>query len=181
VLDVGCGAGRVSLHLQERGHEVVAIDESPLAVEVARRRGVRDARAVSLAAIDASFGQFDTVLILRNNFGLAGPPGETTALLDRLAVLTTAGGRIITDSVDPARTGDPLFRADLLPVTHHASPVTTPRYRVRWRQYATPWFRYLMFAPKEFERLVAGSNSGWRVRRVIDDGSPRYLVVLEKA
>src|SRR6476619_1019645 len=27
VLDVGCGAGRVSLHLQTRGHEVVAIDE----------------------------------------------------------------------------------------------------------------------------------------------------------
>src|SRR5690242_8898085 len=34
VLDVGCGAGRVSLHLQARGHDVVAIDESPLAIEV---------------------------------------------------------------------------------------------------------------------------------------------------
>ena len=44
VLDVGCGAGRVVLHLQEQGHDVVAIDESPLAVDVARRRGVRDAR-----------------------------------------------------------------------------------------------------------------------------------------
>ena len=33
VLDVGCGAGRVALHLQARGHEVVAIDLSPLAVE----------------------------------------------------------------------------------------------------------------------------------------------------
>jgi 2-polyprenyl-3-methyl-5-hydroxy-6-metoxy-1,4-benzoquinol methylase len=30
VLDVGCGAGRVALHLQARGHEVVAIDLSPL-------------------------------------------------------------------------------------------------------------------------------------------------------
>ena len=44
VLDVGCGAGRVGLHLQERGHDVVGIDLSPLAVEVSRRRGVRDAR-----------------------------------------------------------------------------------------------------------------------------------------
>ena len=62
-----------SLLLQERGREVVAIDESPLAVEVARRRGVVDARALSLADVDASLGLFDTVLIVRNNMGLGGP------------------------------------------------------------------------------------------------------------
>ena len=34
VLDVGCGAGRVSLYLQDQGHQVLAIDNSPLAVKV---------------------------------------------------------------------------------------------------------------------------------------------------
>src|SRR5918999_4203989 len=45
-LDVGCGAGRVALYLQKRGVRVTAIDNSPLAIKAARRRGVGDARLV---------------------------------------------------------------------------------------------------------------------------------------
>jgi 2-polyprenyl-3-methyl-5-hydroxy-6-metoxy-1,4-benzoquinol methylase len=52
VLDVGCGAGRHSLEAQRRGFGVVAIDLSPGAVEVCRRRGVRDVRLRPLAAVD---------------------------------------------------------------------------------------------------------------------------------
>ena len=83
VLDVGCAAGRVSLLLQERGCEVVAIDESPLAVDVARRRGVKDARRSPLPTWTRRSGLFDTVLIVRNNMGLGGPDGAA-ALLERL-------------------------------------------------------------------------------------------------
>ena len=32
VLDAGCGPGRVALYLQQRGHSVLAVDNSPLAV-----------------------------------------------------------------------------------------------------------------------------------------------------
>jgi len=110
VLDVGCGAGRVSLHLQERGHEVLAIDESPLAIEVAKRRGVKNAAVLSLAAVDASLGLFDTFLLIRNNFGLIGAEGDAARLLRRLAAITGARGRIITDSVDPERIENPAFR-----------------------------------------------------------------------
>ena len=167
-LDVGCAAGRASLHLQARGQEVVAIDESPLAVEVARRRGVTDARALALADATAEVlgGLFDTVLVLRNNLGLAGDLEAAPAALRRLAALTGPGGRLVTDSVHPDRL-DPLSRG-----SGH------DRYRVRWRQYASPWFRYLMLTPGEVEALVAGSP--WRIERLVDDGSPRYGIVLAR-
>jgi SAM-dependent methyltransferase len=177
VLDVGCGAGRVSLHLQTRGHEVVAIDESPLAIDVATRRGVTHALVRSLADVDRSLGVFETILLLRNNFGLVGTERSAPRLLRRLTALTTDRGQIITDSVDPERIADPVFRSYGL----RDDPALRPRaqrYRVRWQHYATPWFYYLMFSPAEMEQLVAGT--GWRVRRVIDDGSPRFAVVLEK-
>ena len=61
VLDVGCGAGRVGLHLQAQGYEVVGIDNSPLAVEVCRRRGVKDARLLSVTQIGPQLGQFGNV------------------------------------------------------------------------------------------------------------------------
>ena len=70
VLDVGAGAGRVPLHLQEKGHDAVAIDASPGTTEVCRRRGVRDARVMRIEDVDESLGIFDTVIMFGNNLGL---------------------------------------------------------------------------------------------------------------
>ena len=52
VLDIGCGAGRHSLYLQERGHDVLGIDVSPLAIEICKQRGVRRTRLLSIDDID---------------------------------------------------------------------------------------------------------------------------------
>lgn len=158
-LDVGCGAGRIALHLQARGHDVVAIDTSPLALEVCRRRGVKRTETRSLTNLDG-LGAFDTVLILRNNLGLAG---TTAKGLRALAAHTTERARIVTDSVDPTR---------------HPDPANGRRFRVRYRDRATPWFRYLMLTPAELESQTAGT--GWTVARVITDEMPRYVAVLER-
>jgi SAM-dependent methyltransferase len=101
VLDVGCGAGRVALELQERGHEVVAIDVSPGAVAVCRRRGVRDARVLSLARVGPGLGRFGTVVMFGNNFGLFGSAEGAERRVVRGDGVARRGGRVAARAARP--------------------------------------------------------------------------------
>lgn len=100
---MGCGGGRVCLHLQERGLRVVGIDSSPGAVAICRRRGVSDARVLAIDAIDDSLGLFDTVVMLGQNFGMLGSRTRARSLLGRFARLTTPRGRIVAETFDPSQ------------------------------------------------------------------------------
>jgi SAM-dependent methyltransferase len=177
VLDVGCGAGRVCLHVQERGGEVVGIDLSPGAIEVCRRRGVRDARVMAIEDLDDSLGPIDTVVMLGNNLGLLAAAGKGRELLRRLHELTTDRGRIVGESRDVTTTTDPAHLAYQRANVERGRLPGQLRLRVRHRTAATPWFDYLMVSPEELARIVDGT--GWRVARVLDSDDT-YVAVLEK-
>ena len=178
VLDVGAGAGRVALHLQERGHEVVAIDVSPLAVEVCRRRGVRDARLVDIHDVDEGVGSLDTVVMLGNNFGLFGSAEGAAQLLPRLHALTSPRGRIVAESRDPYETDDPDHLAYQQWNRDRGRMPGQLRLRVRHRTYASPWFDYLIVSREEMEALA--DDTGWHVARFLTGDAGVYVAVLEK-
>jgi hypothetical protein len=52
------------------------------------------------------------------------------------------------------------------------------RLRVRYRQYATPWYDVLFASREEVAGLAQGT--GWVASRFVDDG-PGYVAVLERA
>lgn len=52
------------------------------------------------------------------------------------------------------------------------------RLRVRYRNYASPWFDYLIVSPQELEALIEGT--GWCIRRIIE-GEPVYVAVLDRS
>lgn len=98
ILDVGAGSGCHSLALAHMGKEVVAIDISPLSVEVMKERGV-DARTINL--YDEGFKEkFDTVLMLMNGTGIIGNFDNMPAFFTRMKQLLNPGGSIILDSSD---------------------------------------------------------------------------------
>ena len=105
VLDIGAGAGRLALHFQSLGWPVVAVDLSPGAVEVCRRRGVVDARLGDLRDPPTDKA-WSTILLMCGNLGLAGGWDETRQLLSRLHQIAAPEAVILADSVDPTRLDD---------------------------------------------------------------------------
>jgi SAM-dependent methyltransferase len=178
VLDVGCGGGRVCLHLQTRGLEVVGIDSSPGAIECCRRRGVRNARVLGLDAIDASLGSFDTIVFLGQNFGMLGSRGRARRILTRLASVTTPRGRIVAETFDPHGVDDPIQQRYLDRNRRRKRMPGQLRVRIRYRELTTPWLDWLQVSPRELTELLDGT--GWRLSRTLGD-SPSYVAIIDRA
>jgi SAM-dependent methyltransferase len=90
VLDLGCGTGRVALHLARRGHEVTGLDRDPELVAAFERRAAGlPARAVEADARDFQLGA---------EFALALAPMQLVQLLDcaaeRLALLSCVASHL---------------------------------------------------------------------------------------
>jgi SAM-dependent methyltransferase len=178
-LDVGCGAGRVALYLQERGLRVTAIDNSPLAIRTARKRGVKGARLFSFGELRLlAPRKFDSVVMFGNNFGLFGSYRNAKKLLGQLRPITGDRAVVLAESLNPYKTDD---RAHLEYQRRNRSRGRMSgqiRIRIRFRDCLGPWFDYLLVSPAEMKDIL--KDTGWNMRRTIDDGGPSYVAVIEK-
>ena len=183
-LDVGCGAGRVALHLQDKGIGVVSIDSSPLAIKVCRLRGVRDARLASLEDFikNGRPGAFDTVIMFGNNFGVLENLEKGKRLLKELHKTTKENGLIIAESRDPYINDDPVHAGYYKRNIEGGKLPGQIRMRIRFLQYSTGWFDYILAAKGEMEGILSGT--GWRVIKYIDDpdfsNNGEYIAVIGK-
>ena len=179
VLDIGAGAGRHALFLQERGCTVTALDVSPRAAEVCKRRGVRGVFAGTVEQLALTQpAPFDVFLLLGNNLGLLRDREYGVRLLALLASMAKAGAVLVGTCLDPYRSGDPEHLA------YHDANRAAGRMpgevtlRIRHRRRATPWMTYLFLSPDELQSLLVGTD-----RRIVDRLSvgPVYGVRMTRA
>jgi SAM-dependent methyltransferase len=111
-VDLGCGAGRHTVHLADRSADVLAVDVSDRMLAVARterdrptiryeRRGVLDVRPAE--------GPFDLVLSVHTLFHV----GDPATVLPHVRSLVAPGGTVvIADIVDPGGWATPEFHQE---------------------------------------------------------------------
>lgn len=180
VVDVGCGAGRVTLHLQQRGFDVVGVDESVLAIRAARRRGVEQAWCMPVEALAPLIGSFETIVLYGNNFGIFGTPARLRRVLARWAEATPPTARILAESTNAYCGGAPALDRGYYHRNRQRGRLPgSVRLRIRYRNSVGPWFDWLFVSRAEMRTLLRGT--GWRPTRIIGDRPSRpYVAVLEK-
>jgi SAM-dependent methyltransferase len=171
VLDVGAGAGRHALALEERGLEVVAIDLSPLSTALCRERGVGDARTCDVMTLDSEgpLGRFDTIFFGMQTIGVAGGVAPLTRLLERLKSCLSPGGEILADSsaLREPWEGDASDQS-----ATRGEIVLSTRYR-GWRGEPFPWL-YLA----EADLADVARRAGFDMETLGRIESGEYLVAL---
>lgn len=177
VLDIGLGAGRHSLYLQEHGFQVVGIDNSPLAVEVSRLRGVKECLIMDLHNLKFPDISFNTVLMLGANLGL-GDIDVVQSYLSRLYEITTPDGIIIGNTRDPLKTDNLRHLAYHEMNRRRGKPPGLVKVRICFQGKCGGWFDFLMIGEDLLAEII--KPTGWSIKKFYRSVNSDYITILNK-
>lgn len=179
VLDVGCGAGRHALYLQEKGSDVTGIDNSPGAIKVCKLRGLKKAMVRPIDEIDKfKVNSFDTIQMFGNNFGLFGNRKNARKILKKMARITSPEARIIAETLNPYKTDNSFHLPYLRANRRRGRMGGQIKMRVRFGKTIGEWFDYLFVSPVEMQEIIGDSD--WQIEEFLDAQEANYIAVIKK-
>ncbi|MGH9390628.1 MAG: class I SAM-dependent methyltransferase [Vicinamibacteria bacterium] len=99
VLDIGCGAGRTTIGLEERGYQVVGIDLSPNLLALARRRfGALRFHRGDAASLPYRSSSFDAALFSYNGIDCIYPVQSRIRCMQEVFRVLRPGGPFLLSS-----------------------------------------------------------------------------------
>ncbi len=177
VLDIGCGAGRVSLYLQNQGFSVIGIDLAPGAIEACKKKGLKEAYVMSASDLDFPTNTFDTIIMYGNNFGVVGEEQNIIRMLQRAYEISKPEGIIIAGSSDVQQTEDQSNLAYQRRNLEKNRPRGLVKLRVKYKDLIGDWIELRLASPEEMRNLA--ERTGWKLSRVYQSGAA-YVGILTK-
>jgi len=176
IVDMGAGGGRASSVIHNQGLHVIALDVSPGAIEVCRRRGIPHTFLGTVQDLAfAGVRSFDTFLCLGANLGLIGHSHKADAFFESLRRLGSPDVRLVGTMLNPYVTDVPAHLAYHEANRAASRPAGAVRIRIRYQLAATPWFEVLWAAPEELDATARAF--GWRLVDAFELG-PAYAAEL---
>ncbi len=176
VLDAGAGSGDHARVLQARGFRVTALDVSPLAVAVQRKRGIRDARRGDVFTLEDE--TYDTVLMMMNGIGLVGDLAGLERFLAGVPRLLRPGGQVILDSTDLRRSTDAGERRAMAAREAEGRYGGEVRFRMEYQGRTGAPFPWLFVDP---DTLAGRAEAhGWTAKVLRTEPEGEYLARLER-
>ena len=174
VLDIGAGAGRHSLVLQERGLAVCAIDIVPECVEVMKRRGVREALCADVLEFDG--GPFETLMGAMNGLTMVQTLERLPAFLRGIRRLTSSHGQFLVDSTDLRCSSDAALKTLIEKKVRAGNYFGELTARLEYKNRTGTLFRELFVDPETLRDVAL--DAGWNCEVVISQDNGRYLARL---
>jgi ubiquinone/menaquinone biosynthesis C-methylase UbiE len=177
VLDVGAGTGLHSLHLQNQGLPICAIDISPEACEIMRKRGVNEVGCSDIS--DFQDEPFDTILILGRSIGMVENIAGLDHFLTDIHRLVKPNGQILLNSLNVTCTSNPVHLAYHEANRRAGRYVGEIRLQFEYKGIKGPIHGWLQ---ADSETLSThASKAGWSCEILLREDDGNYLARLTKA
>ena len=175
ILDLGSGAGRHSIYLQNKGKSVLAFDNSAGALEVCKKRGVKNTQLGSIFDLGKLDKKFDSILLFGHNLFLSGSPDNLLNILQIFHDITTVDGNVIFDYRSPIPTDNSIHQAYHKKNQGQGLPVGQLRFRLRYLDKNSDWIDF--YLPTRDELIELLNISGWEITHELIEDSMHYLVI----
>ncbi len=179
ILDIGAGAGRISLELQNQGFNVTALDISPGCIEVCKMRGIKNCyNADIISFLKETTFKYDTFIFFGCNFGILGNVSETKKMLTSLYEVSDMDSVILAQSCSPYILKD---EKNILYRQKNRQQMRLPgqvRMRIGYDDFLSDWFEFLYVSLYEMKRILKGT--GWFIESFIESDNGIYVAKIKK-
>ncbi|MEQ8926749.1 MAG: methyltransferase domain-containing protein [Fulvivirga sp.] len=165
ILDIGAGAGALTLNLHNNGFDITAVETSEVGCYIMSHEGAKNIICDDYRNITE---KFDTLLLMMNGFGLCEKLENIPQFLNSLKSLLKKDGQVIVDSSDVS------YIAEEMPKNRYYGEV---EFCYEYEGILGDWFNWL-YIHSELLQSEAAKN-GWSCEIVFTDDNDQYLAVLK--
>lgn len=174
ILDVGAGMGSHTLYLQENKMDVTALELSPMACEVIKKRGVKNVINEDFYNLPSEI-KYDSILFLMNGIGIAQSIDSFSRFFEQLRHLLAPGGQVLMDSSDLRYLY--LEEDGSMFIDLNNNYYGEILYQMSYRQFSGEKFSWL-FIDENLMELYANKN-GFLFHKLMDGKHYDYMGSLE--